>query len=189
MDWWEGERGDVRRYGVIGALAATALVVAACGGGGDPTATLAPTAERTVTPVPAPTSTASLVPTATAVPTPTVPAPGPTTTPPEATGRVVLARSRFTHSGFRTQVTREVDLGAEVAASASTAGGAGNRRTVTVSLRNLARPTGDVESRATINFGRQFDNFVVLPTMDGPLTLHLHRDGSLGPSPDSGGFT
>ena len=58
-----------------------------------------------------------------------------------------------------------------------------------VSLRNLSPSEGSFDTRATINFSRDFVNYVEVATESGPLRLHLHRDGSLQLEPDDGGFT
>lgn len=103
-----------------------------------------------------------------------------------STAPEVLAKTTFVHDGFRTEVSKTIE-GKEVGSRASSP--AGGRQAVTVSLRNLSQSTGGIQSRATINFASGLNNFVVLPTGEGPLTLYLHRDGTLGPSPDDGGFT
>ena len=98
----------------------------------------------------------------------------------------VLAETTFVHDGFRTEVS-DILEGAEIGSQASSA--AEGRQTLTVSLRNLSRSTGGFQKRATINFAPGLNNFVVLPTAEGPLTLYLHRSGRLGLAPDTGGFT
>ena len=98
----------------------------------------------------------------------------------------VLAEATFVHDGFRTEVSDNLE-GAEIGSQASSA--AEGRQTLTVSLRNLSRSTGGIQKRATINFAPGLNNFVVLPTAEGPLTLYLHRTGTLGLTPDTGGFT
>lgn len=98
----------------------------------------------------------------------------------------VLAETTFVHDGFRTEVSDTLK-GEEAGRPAASASQVGQR--VTVSLRNLSRSSGGIQSRATINFARGLNNFVVLPTLEGPLTLYLHRTGELGLAPDTGGFT
>ena len=98
----------------------------------------------------------------------------------------VLAETTLVHSGFRTEVSGTPVWNETVSQALSAAGG---KQAVTVSLRNLSPSTVSIQSRATINFASEFDNFGVLPTVEGPLTLYLNRDGTLGPSPDTGGFT
>lgn len=98
----------------------------------------------------------------------------------------VLAETTFVHDGFRTEVSDTLE-GRKIGSQASSA--AESKQTVTVSLRNLSQSTGGIQSRATINFASGLNNFVVLPTMEGPLTLYLHRTGALGLAPDNGGFT
>ncbi len=99
----------------------------------------------------------------------------------------VLAETTFVHDGFRTEVTDTLE-GEQVGSQASSAAAEGTR-TVTVSLRNLSQSTNGIQSRATINFAPGLNNFVVLPTLEGPLTLYLHRTGTLRLKPDNGGFT
>ena len=94
---------------------------------------------------------------------------------------VIVGEVTFTHSGFRTQVTRALPFEApsiDVAVA-----------NIEFSLQNLSRPSGSLQTRATINFDRAIDNYVELPTRGGPLRLYLHRDGTLRPEADSGGFT
>jgi len=102
------------------------------------------------------------------------------------TASEVLAEITLVHNGFRTEISRTL-RGEKAASQASSA--AGGKQVVTVSLRNLSPATGSIQSRATINFAPDFNNFVVLPTEEGPLTLYLHRTGTLDPSPDASGFT
>ena len=143
----------------------------------EPAATTSPT-EASSTPPPAVKAlVAASAPTASKSPSPAVAA--------KPTASVVLAETTLVHDGFRTEVSQTL-IGAKIESRASAAGG---KRTVTVSLRNLSQSTGGIQSRATINFAPEFNNFVVLPTPEGPLTLYLHRDGTLGPAPDTGGFT
>ena len=98
----------------------------------------------------------------------------------------VVAETIFVHDGFRTEVSDTLEGVAIRSHPSSTAEG---KQTVTVSLRNLSQSTGGIQNRATINFAPGLDNFVVLPTVQGPLTLYLHRTGALGQAPDTGGFT
>ena len=87
----------------------------------------------------------------------------------------------FTHSGFRKQVTKALPLEAP-----------SNKVPVAIvelSLQNLSQPSGSLQTRATINFDRAIDNYAELPTTGGPSRLYLHRDGTLRPEADSGGFT
>ena len=100
----------------------------------------------------------------------------------------IVAEARFVHDGFRTEVSRVLssskpgdDLDVSIAN--------GEAQVIVVSLWNLSDPASDLSSRATINFAEGLNNFVVVPTADGPLTLHLHRDGTLRTTPDNGGFT
>ena len=97
-----------------------------------------------------------------------------------AANGVILAQSQILHDGFRIEVVRTLRAGAPPAPSA---------RRLTLSLENLSKPSGGLSSRATVNLGTDFRNFIVLPTDDGPITLHLHRDGTLREAPDDGGFT
>ena len=98
----------------------------------------------------------------------------------------VLAEATFVHDGFRTEVSDTLQ-GEDIGSQGSSA--AEGKQTVTVSLRNLGRSTGGIQSRATINFAPGLNNFVVFSTVEGPLTLYLHRTGALGLTPDTGGFT
>ncbi len=98
----------------------------------------------------------------------------------------VLAETTLVHNGFRTEVSRTL-RGEKAASRASSV--AGGKQVVTVGLRNLSPATGSIQSRATINFAPDFNNFVVIPTEAGPLTLYLHRNGTLESLPDAGGFT
>ena len=96
-------------------------------------------------------------------------------------GETLLAEAAFTHNGFRTQVERQV----EVIALPS-----GNNPTnLVVKLENLSASSGSLNTRATLNFDRGFDNYIEVPTEDGPLKLHLHRDGTLVLEADNGPFT
>lgn len=97
-------------------------------------------------------------------------------------GEVELGRAGFVHDDFRTQVATVIDV-ADSPALADAGG-----RTITVALRNLSSPNGAISSRATINFGSGFQNFVTLPGLDGEFRLYLNRDGSLGAEPDDSGF-
>ena len=99
---------------------------------------------------------------------------------------LVLAETTWVHNGFRTQVSRTLRAEETVSRASSAARG---KQAVTVSLRNLSPATSGIQSRATVNFAPDFDNFVVLPGAEGPLILYLHRNGTLDPSPDAGGFT
>ena len=109
------------------------------------------------------------------------------TSPPVLAGRVspvdeiLVGEVTFTHSGFRTQVTKALPFEAALE----------NRpvATVELSLQNLSQPSGSLRTRATINFDRTIDNYVELPTRGGPLKLYLHRDGTLSSEADPGGFT
>lgn len=98
----------------------------------------------------------------------------------------MLAETTWVHNGFRTQVSRTLRAEETVSRASSAARG---KQAVTVSLRNLSPATSRIQSRATINFAPDFDNFVVLPGVEGPLILYLQRNGTLDPSPDAGGFT
>jgi hypothetical protein len=70
-------------------------------------------------------------------------------------------------------------------------------RTLTLSLRTpQLRPDGRSQSRGFINFGKwlldgnpQLDNYIDIPTIDGPLRLHLNRDGTLQFEEDGGAYT
>ena len=93
----------------------------------------------------------------------------------------IIAAFSFAHDGFRTQVNGE----SGVAAVPEQPGGS----TVTVYIRNLSSSSGSMNSRATINFSRDFDNYVEIPTSAGQMRLHLHRDGALRTGPDNGAFT
>ncbi len=96
---------------------------------------------------------------------------------------MALGKTQFVHNGFRTQVTRTFEVGAETAAR--TAAG----QTMTVALRDLSTASGSSQIRAMINFGSGFDNFLTLSTAQGPLVRHLHRDGTLREAADDRGFT
>ena len=93
----------------------------------------------------------------------------------------VIAQEHFVHSGFRTQVDHSIEI---VALPPMDTGGG-----LIVNLENLSTPTGSISTRATINFARQFDNYIEIPTSAGTLVLHLHRDGTLRSTPDDGPFT
>ena len=138
-----------------------------------PTASILPTSTPTISPFPTAAETAS--PLSTATPTRDI-----TNAP---TGVVALGKTQFVHNGFRTQVTSTFEVGAETAAR--TAAG----QTLTIALRNLSPASGSSQTRATINFGSEFDNFLTLSTAQGPLVLHLHRDGTLRAAADDRGFT
>lgn len=88
---------------------------------------------------------------------------------------------RFVHNGFQTQVSRSVEVTDVPAESVG--------RTLVVGLRNLSQSSGSFQTRATINFSREFDNYIEVPTNSGLLRLHLHRDGTLQRDADGGGFT
>ncbi|MCI0869682.1 MAG: hypothetical protein J4O08_08195, partial [Chloroflexi bacterium] len=104
-----------------------------------------------------------------------------TPSPPAAAAENIIAEFAFEHDGFRTQVAGE----SEVTSVPDQSGGS----TLTVRLRNLSRPAGSTNSRATINFSREFDNYIEIPTSAGRMRLFLHRDGALRTEPDSGAFT
>ncbi len=97
-------------------------------------------------------------------------------------GEVELGKAGFVHNDFRTQVETTIDV-AESPALAAAQG-----RTFTVALRNLSSPNGDISTRATINFGSGFQNFVTLQGADGEFRLYLSRNGELGTEPDDSGF-
>lgn len=92
-----------------------------------------------------------------------------------------LALFEFTHEGFRTQVTGESAVATVRVQSGAT--------TMTVRLQNLNKSSGSINSRVTINFGRQFENYIEVPTSAGIMRFYLHRDGSLRKDPDGGSFT
>ena len=104
-----------------------------------------------------------------------------TPSPPAAAAENIIADFAFLHDGFRTQVAGE----SEVTSVPDQSGGG----IVTVRLRNLSRPSGSTNSRATINFSRDFDNYIEIPTSAERMRLFLHRDGALRTEPDSGAFT
>ena len=69
-------------------------------------------------------------------------------------------------------------------------------RTLTFSLQTPPlRPDGRRQSRGVLNFGKwlidgaQLDNYIEIPTAEGPLRLHLIRDGTLGFEEDGGEYT
>ena len=97
-------------------------------------------------------------------------------------GEVELGKAGFVHNDFRTQVATTIDV------AESPALGAAQGRTFTVALRNLSSLSGDISSRATINFGSGFQNFVTLQGVDGEFKLYLSRNGELGMVPDDSGF-
>ena len=97
-------------------------------------------------------------------------------------GEVELGKAGFVHNDFRTQVATTIDV------AESPALGAAQGRTFTVALRNLSSLSGDISSRATINFGSGFQNFVTLQGADGEFKLYLSRNGELGMAPDDSGF-
>lgn len=97
-------------------------------------------------------------------------------------GEVELGKAGFVHNDFRTQVATTIDV------AESPALGAAQGRTFTVALRNLSSLSGDISSRATINFGSGFQNFVTLQGADGEFKLYLSRNGELGMVPDDSGF-
>ena len=94
---------------------------------------------------------------------------------------ILVGEVTFTHSGFRTQVTKVLPFEAPLEE--------GPAATVELSLQNLSQPSGYLRTRATINFDRTIDNYVELPTRGGPFRLYLHRDGTLRSEADPGGFT
>lgn len=94
---------------------------------------------------------------------------------------IFVGKVTFTHSGFRTQITKALPL--------ETSSNKVLVASIELSLQNLSQPSDSLQTRATLNFDRAIDNYVELPTRDGPLRLYLHRDGMLGPEADSGGFT
>lgn len=170
-----------RRVWLLGIVVALLSVAVACSSDDTP---LVPTATRTIattttsassTPVPQ-TQTSSIT-NSTATPAPT--SSGDATSVEEESSTII--DERFIHSGFRSQVSRSVevtDVPTEIAG-----------RTLVVGLRNLSRPSGSFQTRATINFSREFDNYIEVPTNSGLLRLHLHRDGTLQRDADGGGFT
>ena len=97
-------------------------------------------------------------------------------------GEIELGKTEFVHNDFRTQVATTIDV------AESPALGAAQGRTFTVALRNLSSLSGDIPSRATINFGSGFQNFVTLQGADGEFKLYLSRNGELGMVPDDSGF-
>ncbi len=146
-----------------------ALVVA-CGSDDSPTAL--PVSTATAAPATAVVTGATAIPTAiVGVQTAGVPA-----------GEVELGKAGFVHNDFRTQVATTIDV------RESPALGAAQGRTFTVALRNLSSSSGDISSRATINFGSGFQNFVTLQGADGEFKLYLSRNGELGMVPDDSGF-
>ncbi len=98
-----------------------------------------------------------------------------------APDEILVGETTFSHSGFRTQVTESFSFEAALSDGTVT--------TITLSLQNLSRPSGSLQTRATINFNRTIDSYLELPTIDGPLRLYLHRDGTLRTEADPGGFT
>ena len=146
-----------------------ALVVA-CGSDDSPAAL--PVSTATAAPATAVVTGATAIPTAiVGVQTAGVPA-----------GEVELGKAGFVHNDFRTQVATTIDV------AESPALGAAQGRTFTVALRNLSSSSGDISSRATINFGSGFQNFVTLQGADGEFKLYLSRNGELGMVPDDSGF-
>lgn len=149
-----------------------ALVVA-CGSDDSPTAP--------------PVSTATAAPAAVVTGATAAPETGPTAivgvqTAGVPAGEVELGKAGFVHNDFRTQVATTIDV------AESPALGAAQGRTFTVALRNLSSSSGDISSRATINFGSGFQNFVTLQGADGEFKLYLSRNGELGMAPDDSGF-
>ena len=172
------------RRSAVTVLSLIALAAVACGVDEAPDAPPAlPTATPTVSPFPTAAETVSPFPTAaeTASPFPTATLTRDIATAP--TGVVALGKTQFAHNGFRTQVTRTFEVGAE------TADRTGAGQTLTIALRNLSPASGSSQTRATINFGSGFDNYLTLSTAQGPLVLHLHRDGTLSEAADDRGFT
>ncbi len=110
------------------------------------------------------------------------PAPKTPAGPEALAGKVELGKREFVHDDFRTQVATTIDV-AESPVLATAQG-----RTITVALRNLSSSSGGLSTRATINFGTGFQNFVTLQGTDGEFRLYLSRDGKLGTVPDDSGF-
>ena len=94
---------------------------------------------------------------------------------------IILAETTFVHNDFRAQVSEELQV--------TNAPDSSSGKTLVVSLNNLSSSSGSFESRVTINFSNEFNNYVEVPTESGRLRLHLNRDGTLRLDPDSGGFT
>ena len=93
----------------------------------------------------------------------------------------VLAEDRFIHNGFREQVTGNLNV-SEVQSSSESS-------ELVVSISNLSSPTGDLSTRATINFSDSFENYVDVLTKSGTERFYIHRDGTLRSEPDNGSFT
>lgn len=107
--------------------------------------------------------------------------PSPLPLKPSSSSETVLAEDQFVHNGFREQATGDLDV-SEVQFT-------GEASELVVSISNLSAPTGDLSTRATINFSDSFDNYVDVLTESGTKRFYIHRDGTLRSEPDNGSFT
>ena len=155
-------------------LVLTVLVVAACATPADaPLSTSAATPVPTLIPSPTPT-VVPFVPTPTATPVPTL----------------LIAQAVVEIPGRRVSLDGVIDLVADQL-PASTVG-----RTLTIRF-DVPRSTGDgrTQPRGVLTFGKwiidenQLENYIDIPTTEGPLRLHLHRDGTLRLVEDDGSYT
>ncbi len=116
------------------------------------------------------------------------PTPTPTATP---TAIRIAATSLSLPGGPRVYVEGEIQIDGLVEGEETTG------RTLTLSLRTpRLRPDGRSQTRGVINFGKwlldgnpQLENYIDIPTIDGPLRLHLNRDGTLQFEEDGGAYT
>ena len=127
-----------------------------------------------------------------ATPTPVLSLDPPTPTPTATPAAVRIAMTSLSlPGGPRVYVEGEIQIDGLVEGM-ETIG-----RTLTLSLRTpRLRPDGRSQSRGVINFGKwlldgnpQLDNYIDIPTIDGPLRLHLNRDGTLQFEEDDGAYT
>ena len=127
-----------------------------------------------------------------ATPTPVLSLDPPTPTPTAIPTAVRIAMTSLSlPGGPRVYVEGEIQIDGLVEGMETTG------RTLTLSLRTpQLRPDGRSQSRGFINFGKwlldgnpQLDNYIDIPTINGPLRLHLNRDGTLRFEEDGGAYT
>lgn len=181
-EWWTAEvqMTTLRRAFFLVSLMTFGLV-AACAAPASP-----PTSDDTA---PAPTVEPSLTPTSVPRPTPT-PTPFPSPTPTPVPLAVVIGETVVEIPGTRLSLDGTFDIDPAIAGE-STVG-----QTLTISFE-VPRRTADgrTSPRGVITFGKwiiddsQLENFIELPTVEGPFRLHLHRDGVLRTYQDEGQYT
>jgi hypothetical protein len=125
-------------------------------------------------------------------PTPVLSLDPPTPTPTATPTAVRIATTALSlPGGPRVYVEGEIQIDGLVEDEETTG------RTLTFSLRTPRfRADGRSQSRGVINLGKwlldgnpQMDNYIDVPTIDGPLRLHLNRDGTLQFAEDGGAYT